>query len=212
MNFAEYHERLQALSHQLTKDARFRAVIDIYPPFSEADFADLAQSITGRGIPNFQIWPGFKDFYEKLDGFRLQWQYLDDGPAIKTGSAQIALLPAIYLPEDAPADSVTRIYSEPRILDLVGPDDHVALRLNQGTQQPDLMYFAEATRQYHPLALDFESYLNMLLEARAMYGWQRFFVDSDFPVSGAQASEFRDSLKLLFPEVNTNLFNAPEER
>jgi hypothetical protein len=214
MDWKSYRPRLEALGKTLTADSRFRAVAEVYPALSLADFDDLTSSIIEQGLPGFEIWPGFLEFYSALDGFKLQWQYLGGGSvSTKTGSAQVAILPAIYLPEDAPQDSVKRMYSEPRILDLVGPDDHVALRLRPGSQAPDLLYFADLTRRYHQLSLDFESYLDLLLEARAMYRWQHFFVaDQDFSVSKVQASEFRASLKFLFPDANADKFTARNER
>jgi hypothetical protein len=212
MDWHQYRARLQALGEALKKDGRFRAVTEVYPPFTPTDFDDLTASVAEKGLPDFEIWPGFRDFYGVLDGFRLQWQYLREGPATKTGSAHVALLPAIYLPEDDPADSVKRMYSELRIFDLVGPDDQVALQLHPVPQPPDLVYFADSTHKYHQLALNFESYLETLLEARSMYRWQQFFVaDPEFPISKAQASEFRESLIFLFPDADAARFIAPNE-
>jgi hypothetical protein len=214
MDWQGYRKRLESLGSALTTNSQFRAVFEAYEPFSDTDFEDLTNDIIDQGGISSPIWPGFREFYRSLDGFRLQWQYLgQEAVGTRTGSVQIAMIPDIYLPEDAPADSVKRMFQEPRLLDLVGPDDHVALRLHEGGEAPDLLYFSDVSRQYYPLSLNFEAYLAMVLEARAMYRWQHFFIsDPAFHLSKEQATAFRNSLTSLFPDADVAKFPVPGEK
>jgi hypothetical protein len=211
MDWNEYREKVEKLGKALSSDSRFRVETKVYIPFSHVDFDDLEEAMRDKGLTGAAIWPSFRDFYSVANGFRLQWQYLGQNlKGITTGSAQIAMLQAIYLPEGAPADVINRIYQEPRILDDIGPDDHVAIQLRQSHEPPELLYFADITKKYHPLSLDFESYLLMLLEARAMYGWQQFFVsDPGFPLSEEGTKEFHSRLQVCFPDADVSKFILP---
>ena len=214
MNWNEYRARLAAVGTTLEKDSRYRSVIKIRNGYSEEELAQFESALTDEAGPEIRLWPGFRNLYTVFNGFRFQWQYL--GPeelATKTASAQIVALHDIYLPEDVSADVIKRIYDEPRIFDLVGPDDHVSICLHRDHQKPQLLYFSDATHRYHELSLDMEAYFEMLLQARAMYRWQHFFVsDPSFPVNAKTAAAFRHDLQLLFPETNVGLFKTPKER
>lgn len=209
MNFRQYFDRIAALGRTLQSDSRFRATFESYPPFSDADFRDLEQALADEGLKDFHIWKTFQEFYSVVDGFILQWEYVGSEPlACRTGSARIAMIPQIYMPEDLPSGSAARLFDEPRVLDAVSPDDFVAVRFYRDRDAPGLHYFSDKTRKYHRLSLDFEGYLSMLLESRATYEWQHFFVDDPaFPRSPENAERFQNSLKHLFPDANASLFS-----
>jgi hypothetical protein len=201
VDWRQYRERLAAIVAALEKD-------------SEEEYAQFESAVADEAGPDVRVWPNFKVLYTVMNGFRLQWQYLGPEPlATTTGSAQIARLDDIYLPEGASAHVLGRIYDAARVFDLVGPDDHVGIQLHRDHQNPQLFYFADATRKYHQLSLTLDTYLATILEARAMYRWQHFFVsDPDFPLTKETAETFRHDLHFLFPDADVSLFKAPQEK
>jgi hypothetical protein len=214
MDLLEYKKKLTALFTALESNPRFRVVSKLREPYSEQELEEFEGFVTAQAGPEARVLPYFRDFYSVMNGFRLQWQYLGPEPLENTtASTQIAMLAQVYLPEDATQEVLRRIYDEPRVFDLIGPDDHVSIQLHRDHSKPQLLYFADVTQRYHELSLDAQGYLAMVLEARAMYRWQHFFVgDPDFPLSKEMAETFRHDLHFLFPEADLSLFKAPQER
>ena len=214
MDFRQFIDRVASLGTALQRDARFKAVFELHRPFPATDFDDLEQALADDGLSGYHIQQIFRDSYGVANGLLLQWQYLPGGSlAVTTASARIAIAPAVFLPENLPPHQASRLFDEPRVWDAVGPDDHVALRFHRDRESPDLLYFADVTSAYHPLTLNLETYLETLLEARAMYRWQQFFVDdSRFPLSRERAEGFRVSLKAIFPEADAARFVGKQER
>lgn len=213
MDFTLYAERLKALGRALQQNPEFKTAFKVSPPLSEEDFDYFEEELAGQGLEGFRIWPVFKDFFGVLDGFVLQWEYLGRLPAdTKVASAQIALLPSILQPEEQMHDPVSRLYDEARVLDDVSSKDAVVLRFSRERAEPELQYLSAVTGKYHRLSVGFEAYMEMLLEARALYRWQSFFVDDPaFPFTPEQAEKFRTSLKTLFPEADVSKFVHPSE-
>lgn len=214
MDYQAYIERLKHLADDLEKDPHFHPIVEFERSFSTPEFADLQSSIEASGIENVTIWNEFQLFYGAANGFLFQWLYEGDKPvATKTGSANIAMVQEIYLPEHLLASPKLKLfYDQRRAFDRISPDDEVAVLFTQGGETPQLHYFADETGEFHPLRLGFPEYLETLLEARAMYGWQKFFVDDpNFPFTRKDAEAFRHSLKTLFPTANMALFRARDE-
>jgi hypothetical protein len=210
MDYQQYIGRLKELAGAIQKDARFRPLVEIERPFSAGEFADLEGSMERAGMDDVAVWQEFRNFHGVANGFLFQWLYQGREPvAIKSGSAQIAMVQEIYLPEHLPPSKAGLFYGERRVIDRMSPDDQVAVRFRKGVHEPELHYFSDVTGDYHRLTLDFPGYLEMLLEARAMYRWQQFFVaDPTFPLSEEDAETFRGALESLFPDANVGLFRA----
>lgn len=213
MDYHNYIERLKHLADDIEKDPNFHPVVEFVRSFTAQDFADLQSSIEASGIENVTVWNEFQLFYGVANGFLFQWLYEGDKPVTtKTGSGNIAMVQEIYLPEHLKGPKLKLFYGQKRAFDRISPDDQVAVLFEQGTEAPQLHYFSDDTGKFHPLRLGFLEYLETLLEARAMYGWQKFFVDDpNFPFTRTEAEAFRHSLKTLFPTANTALFRARDE-
>ncbi|MCM1565345.1 MAG: hypothetical protein NC238_05250 [Dehalobacter sp.] len=131
------------------------------------------------------------------------FQWLYEGPkpvTVKSGSAQIAMVQEIYLPEHLSAARVKVFHEQRRVIDRISPNYQVAVVFHKDFEKPALRYFSDATGDYHRLTLDFQGYLEMLLEARATFRWQEFFVDDPpYPLSNEDAQAFRLSLTSIIP-------------
>jgi hypothetical protein len=214
MDYRRYIERLRRLADELNGSDQFTPNVEIERPFAGSEFDELEEAMTRKGIQGVKVWRAFQEFHSIANGFLFQWLYQGGKPvSTKTGSAQIAMVQEIYLPEALPPGREMLFYGQRRVLDQISPDDQVTLQFEKGAAEPRLEYFSDDTGDYHPLKLDFPGYLEALLEARAMYRWQQFFVDDpSFPLTPDKAEEFRRSLKTIFPDSNTDRFKAPSER
>lgn len=214
MNYHAYIQRLRQLVEDLGANDQFTPNVEIDRPFAASEFLDLEASMARKGLQDVKVWSGFREFHSVANGFLFQWLYKGDkAVSTKAGSAQIAMVQQIYLPETVPPGREKLFYDQRRVLDQISPDDQVTVVFHQGTAKPRLEYFSDDTGDYHPLGLDFPGYLEALFEARAMYRWQQFFVDDpSFPLTPVKAEQFRRSLKAIFPDARADLFKAPAER
>lgn len=214
MDYQVYIGRLKKLADDIEKDPHFHPVVEFERGFSVSEFGALQRSIEMHGIENVTIWNEFRQFYDAANGFLFQWVYEGDKPVpIKTASANIAMVQQIYLPEQLLASPKIKLfYDQKRPFDRISPDEQVAVMFTNGSDAPQLQYFADETGEFHPLRIGLHEYLETLLEARAMYGWQKFFVDDpNFTFTPEEAEAFRYSLQTLFPSANVALFPARNE-
>jgi hypothetical protein len=214
MDYQAYIGRLRKLADDIEKDPHFHAVVEFERSFSVSEFADLQLSIETHGIENVTVWNEFLRFYDAANGFLFQWLYEGDKTVtIKTASADIAMVQQIYLPEQLLASPKIKLfYDQKRPFDRISPDEQVAVMFTKGNDVPQLHYFADETGEFYPLRLGFHEYLETLLEARAMYGWQKFFIDDpNVTFTRKEAEAFRHSLQTLFPSANSALFRTRDE-
>lgn len=209
MDFRDYVEKLKAAAATITADKRFKTFIDIDRTAEPPELAALQKFIDEVGMEGATIWRGFAEFHAAANGFLFQWVYKGPRPPkTKTGSAQLAPIRTIYLP---PVHSklATKFYGQRLVLDKISTDDQVAVEFTKGTEEPRLLYFSDRTGDYHPLRLSFTQYLQALLDSRAMYGWQEFFVDDPaFPLMDKDTSDFLKSFEMLFPDLDPTIFSV----
>jgi hypothetical protein len=212
--YRDYIRRVEATAASLQTDSRLRTIFELNRPFTPEEFTDLEESMSRALREEVSVWSGFRELYGVANGFLFQWLYSGDRDVTtKAGSASIAMVQEIYLPENLPAGREKLFYGQKRVLDRISPDDQVAVCFRQGTAEPELHYFSDDTGDYHQLDLDVPLYLETMLEARAMYRWQQFFVtDREFPLSKKAAESFRRSLSNLFPDADVSRFLARSER
>jgi hypothetical protein len=210
MDVQIYINQIHELGSRLQNDSRFKVVFETYPTPRTGDLEDLESIIRSEpGMEDFKICDQIREFYQVSNGFRLQWQYLDhdDQHRITTGSTAIASILGIYLPDEEEGQPYSLIYERPRIFDDIGNQDYVAMRFSRDVASPKLLYKCRDSDRVHELGLDFNRYLELLLQARAMYRWQQFFItdDSFRPLPGVE-DRFRSDLKQLFSEVDLSPF------
>jgi hypothetical protein len=213
MDYARYLDRLQALAASLARDPDFEPNVEIEPPVASAEIEALEQSMARAGMVGVSVWESFRAFHGVVNGFLFQWLYRGTRPvARRSGSAWISQLAAMYLPAHIPAEHLKKFFGTRRVLDRISENYEVAVIFREDVKAPELHYFSDETGDFHRLRLDFDGYLEMMLEARALFGWQAFFVDDrSFPFPRERAEAFRDSLKTLFPDATLDHFRPRPE-
>jgi len=198
------------------------------PPLE--DFETIEEDLHAEpGLEDVHIQGELRDFYRVIHSFDLWWTSTVEGAARwqrvqrgdefvnvtygqPSGYAAIALLAQLYTPldrrdageRDVPYSS---LFTDYRTLDHLDDEDRVAVRFFPDRQEPALFYHRHDTDSYHPLALGFTAYMELLLEARALKGWQQFFIaDPSYEVELAWMEWFHANLRRLFPDADASRF------
>jgi hypothetical protein len=211
MDFTAYVRKLEAIAGKMQSSERFHIHFTLRPPAHPEDVADMeAELAEEEGMEGFSIPAELKQFYTAANGFELGWQEVRSGDErIVAGSARLPIINAIYEPEDEAGQPRTLLYQRYRLFDWTGEEDQVYMKFTPGAAEPRLFYHARETGEYHELALGFTEYLELLLEARAMYPWQRLFVKDDaLRLDGSARETFMAEVKRLFPDADTSRFRG----
>lgn len=212
MDAQNYINQIHELASRLESDGRFKVVFEAYPPMRAGNLEDMENQIKSEpGMEGFEILAPFREFYLMTNGFRLRWQYLghDDPQRITTGSTRIVSPIELYQPDEEEGEPFSLMYERLRIFDDMGELDNVAMQHYRNSASPKLLYKCQDIEGVHELGLDFNSYLELMLQARAMYRWQQFFiVDEIFRPLPEVEEQFRSDMMLLFPEVDLSPFTS----
>lgn len=205
-DFAQYLHRLQAAAAGIQASDRFVARFTANAPAHPDDLDDMIAEVgEAAGLPDLALPPAMKAFYTTVNGFHLAWQERrPDGDRVVAGLARLPIVNAIYEPEGQPAEA---LYEAPHLFDRVGEEDQVYVRLGPDGAEPRFTYLAGDTGRHHELPLGFAEYLELLLECRAMYPWQRLFVP-DLDAGAAAREAFVQDLRRLFPDADAGRFAA----
>ena len=189
--------------------------------------ADL-QVFEGEGTQDFQIWEPFQEFYQAAAWIDFDWRYighsdLTDPPCGASDIYTILSLYApfeFYIPEENRMIDVLdnemlnqpfKLSDEYRTFDRIGLDNdtHVAVKFLSNQEEPRLYYYTLKTKSYYKMSISFDEYLELLLQTRGVYSWQKFFIDdSNFRLDLARAEQVIKDLELLFPEVDRTIFES----
>lgn len=208
-DFANYVQKLQAIADELQNSGRFVAQFTLHAPAYAEDLDDMAAELAEEpGMAGLSIPAEMKAFYSAANGFHLAWQELrPEGDRVVAGLARLPIINAIYEPDDGQPRA--KLYEDYRLFDWVGEEDQVYMKFTQGVAEPKLFYYAQDTGKHHELPLGFSEYLELLLEARAMYPWQRLFLtDPEIRADAAARETFVQDLERLFPAADSSRFKA----
>lgn len=230
MDWAGYVATLEARVEALRLSRRYHVLFDLYSGMHPDTPWQLEYDLhTAPGQEHIRISDELRTFYLATDGFDLSWSLLTEGArrwqrvrqgdqevtvsyGPPAGVAQIAGLPEMYVPliDGGPGGRNlpdTALYEGYRTLDSLSAEDRVAVRFFPDRQEPVLFYHRHDTDRYHPLSLDFTAYMELLLEARALKGWQQFFIaDPAYEVEPAWMEWFHANLARLFPDADASRF------
>jgi hypothetical protein len=206
-DFASYIQKLQRIAGEMQGSGRFVVQFTLHAPAHPDDLDEMVAELAEEpGMTGLSIPAEMKAFYTAANGFHLAWQELrPGGDRVVAGLARLPIINEIYEPDDGQPRS--RMDEDYRLFDWVGEEDQVYMKLTQGVAEPRLFYYAQDTGRYHELPLGFSEYLELLLEARAMYPWQRLFVtDPELRLDAAARDAFVQTLERLFPGADTSRF------
>jgi len=230
MDWAGYVATLRMRVEEMDIARRYSIKFDLYKGTPAEDFMTIEEDLHAElGLEHVHILDELRGFYVVTRGFDLQWMSLVEGAARwqrvrrgdkvvnvsygrPSGRASIANLSQLYTPldrEDAGERNVpySSIFEDYRTLDSLSGGDRVAVRFFPDRQDPALFYHRHDTDSYHPLALGFTTYMELLLEARALKGWQQFFIaDPAYEVEPAWMEWFHANLARLFPDADASRF------
>jgi len=175
-----------------------------------AQLARLDGPLPGRGDnPPFLIPPALRPFYQVVARWELSWIYHEpsrlDG-LLPMGQSFLTGPDDLYDVVDADAGDLT--YGEGyHLFDIIDNEREVMLRFHRGSDQPTLYYRHVPSDTYHPLDLDVPTYIDLLLQCRALSPWQEFFITTrGFRIDDKTARAFFDSLARLFPDADPARF------
>jgi len=181
-----------------------------YPPKSDEAMDRLEGYVAGhQGGPGFRVPPLMRPFYRVSDGWLLDWVYDSPSPVDgrpPTGYSRLSGLVDFCLPTDEDEQEAP-LYEGYHQFDEAGGGQEVALQFRRGVDEPALYYHEAPSDTYHPLDLDFPTYIDLLLQCRALFPWQQFFITTPgFRIDEPTERAFFDNLARLFPDADPARF------
>lgn len=179
-----------------------------YPDESDERLTELEEYIVeSQGIPGFRIPSPMRSLYAVTGGWELSWVYNDPSPiSNRPPRGQSTLLSTVRVfttgddygvGDEAPYDKDYRPF------DAIDDTEEVVLRFQRGVDEPMLYLHDVPSDLYHPLALDFIAYIDLLMQCRALSPWQRFFVTTPgYHIDDETTRVFFDNLAYLFPDAD----------
>jgi len=222
---ATLQKRVEEMQH--SDDYSCRSTLN--PGMLPSDIEEIEGYLRAEpSMENVRVSDDLRAFYEVTSSFYFRWYfegeranpwrlvrrgdgYVNVSYGAPGGYTHIALLSEIYTPveryeageRDLPFAS---LYEDYRTLDSIA-GDRVCLRFYKDREDPSLFYYRKDSTSYHPLSLNFTSYMETLLEVRALRGWQQFFIeDPTYPIEPEWVEWFHESLERLFPAVDVARF------
>lgn len=159
------------------------------------------------------------DLYEALGGLKFKWK-LRNGAAIELKNKEMVEGSCWLLEPDtmmmgfdgrhwlnelwneAMPKEKKEFKSNLKILDYFGSDnvDAVCLEIRDDQITPNL-WVNDLDFDAHPLEIDLEKYLDLIIESRGMWGWQFFYTAMQWPDAlKNNANILLDALPKLFPQ------------
>ncbi len=212
MDFKKYLKDLKSKVAAIEGSPRFKSQSEFFDPIVPGNIDEMESEIAGEeGMKGFALSKPIKEFYRAADGFKFAWQYKGhaDKSRVTTGLATISTLYEIYDPDSEMGKPHGHLYEKYRLFDWTGKDEQVYMKFTKGSNEPAFFYFTRKTKSYHPLSLDFVTYMELLSEARGLYPWQKFFVaDKKARMDEKSAERFISDLQLLFPDAEPGRFGG----
>lgn len=210
MDFEQYFNDMKSVIKNMEDSRKFELTYTIQRPALVEDIREMEDKISAEeGMERFRISTPIKKLYQAANGFRLRWTYiyLTDEDYITCGNTDISSIYAIFDPEDELGKPHKLLYKKYRLFDWIGDNNHVALKFLKEREEPKLYYYAKNTNSYYKMSIDFTEYLSLMLEARALYPWQEFFIaDRNFKIDQHIAQKFLFDLELLFSDADLSRF------
>ncbi len=227
MDWAAYITRLQEWVEELQRSEDYSADFELYPGMLPEEIDDIEGYLRGEpGLEDVRIDADLRAFYQAASRYSLKWHSeleeedpwrvrRDGGGSVYYGQpggyVHIMLLSELYTPverhqageRDIPFSS---LYEDYRTFDhLAG--DRVCTRFSRSRQEPALFYYNSDTKGYYPLTLGFAAYMETLLEARALRGWQQFFIaDPEYLLEPEWIEWFYENLARFAPDADPARF------
>jgi len=210
MNVKTYVTTLQAQVDDMRQSGRYDDVtFEIYNSMPEGSIEEMENDVAEQeGIPDFRVPDRIKAFYRVANGFKLGWVYVEDTVAGRqpVGTADIASLPELYVPLDE-AERPIHYDDGYRTFDNMDVDEQVVLKFHRSVDEPEFYYHLPKLGAYYRLALDFSTYLDLLLQTKGLYPWQHFFIDDPaFRRDEWAERAFFEILPRLFPDADIARF------
>ncbi len=229
MDWTTYIATLQAQVGLMQSSDDYSIDFEIYPGMLLEDIDAIEGYLhLEPGMEDVSIPDELRAFYRVTSGFSLYWysererenpwklvRRGDDDVNVSYGApgghTYILLLSQMYTPVERHQAGERNIpfaslFEDYRTFDLIG-GDRVCTRFYRDRQEPAFFYYHQETNNYYSLTLDFTSYMGTLLEARALKGWQQFFIaDPAYKVESAWVEWFHESLVQLFPDADVTRF------
>jgi len=205
---AVLHRQIEAMR----QCGQFDLWVEMNPGAEDDRVAELENDIQGEaGMEGFHVLGAMRTIFQSANGFLFYWASRTDvdGPGIAKGYSAISGLARIYWPPDGSSLPYDSLYERYTIFDRTDPQQqsHVALRFSRDREEPEFYYYTQQSDTYWRLALDFADYMDLLLQTRAMVGWQEFFVAGDAPPLDRDGAErFIRRLGRLFPDADLARF------
>ncbi len=182
----------------------------VFKPMREASILQMEEYVAQhQDSPNFHVLPTMRPFYHVTTGWELTWVYWEPSPITNNPPNGQSLLSGpgeLYAPVDWAEQDIP--YDEGyRVFDALSANEEVVLKFHRGIDEPEFHLHHMPSDSYHPLALDFPTYMDLLLQTRGLSPWQHFFVTSpNFRIDDRTREGFLDNLRRLFPEADTSRF------
>ncbi len=212
MDFKKYLKDLKSKIAAIEASPEFKSQSEFFDHIVHKNINEMESEIASEeGMEGFALSKSIKDFYRVADGFKFAWQYKGhaDKSRITTGLATISTLYEIYDPNEEMGQPHSQLYERYRLFDWTGKDEQVYMKFTKGSNEPALFYFTRKTKSYHPMSLDFVTYMELLSEARGLYPWQKFFVtEKGVRLDKKGAEKFISDLRLLFPDAEPGRFGV----
>jgi len=212
VDYASYIETLRTHVEALRQTPPFDVLRwKVYRPMRDTSIQQMETYVAEhQGIPKFHVLPAMPPFYRVANGFELAWIYRAPSPITgyqPVGRSILSVLSALYAPVDQAEKDVP--YDEGyRLFDSIDTIEEVVLKFQRGVDEPAFYLHHVPSDTYHPLALDFPTYMDLLLQTRALYPWQQFFVTTPgFRIDEASKRSFFDNLERLFPDADASRFH-----
>lgn len=179
---------LQTYARELRRSGRFRVVLELQRGLGSEELDALVSRLRAQPGQEHTTLPGsLTPWLQTCQAFRLQWQHMGADPPGHpgVGVAEVNLL-ALLDPEAGTAGGE-------RTLDRLGEHGRVSLRWEG--ERPALRYHPPEAPEGVPLHTGLDGYFALLLERRALLGWQAELTSLE-----AQAALSRAAAQHLFPE------------
>ncbi len=229
MDWAAYIVTLQGWVEAMQSSEDYSVDFELYPGVLPEEIEEIEGYLRAEpGLEEVHIPDDLRSFYRETSRFSLDWyseipqqdpwrlvqrggRDVNVNYGAPSGHAYIVLLSELYTPverhqageRDIPFAS---LYEDYRTFDHLS-GDRICTRFAHGRPEPALFYYDKRAKGYYPLTLDFTTYMTTLLEGRALFGWQRFFIaDPEYPLEPEWIEWFHENLARFAPDVDASRF------
>jgi len=182
---------------------------EMYGPMRDKSIEEMEEYVAEQeGVSAFRVPERIRSLYRATSGFELSWALQEGAIAGRkpVGTTNIMGLPELYAPLDE-AEKPIHYDDGYRTFDRMGDDEQVVLKFHRDVDEPEFYYHLPELKAYYQLALDFPTYLDLLLQTKGLYPWQHFFIDDPIFRHDEQSERaFFETLPRLFPDADVARF------